>query len=312
MVALLGSTPRPVLPAVTWAAFRLLVGQPRSRQEVEELLLPTSLLGGGGRPESALVAIDALVDLGLVSERQDELRIDPKVAESELDDERWFRRELRIRVLASPRNKSLLASDDGTRELTKALAWFLAQPVDDPPVSYNPRPKTNSVTQLTNSQFGSDEGARSILQNSYRWPPFVRWARYLGFMSFVPIKDGGPCPDPTEAIRDALPEVHVDLGGGEVELPRLVTALAKAIPVLDGGSYRKLVEQHMDNKPRSAGDGETLSASLSFALLQLKDGGVLELRRASDSPAMRALSVRQGHRLPYSHAAVLKPRGNGR
>jgi hypothetical protein len=278
------------------------------RQEVADLLLPAALRTDGGRPESAIVAIDALVNLGLLLERQNQLRIDPKLGDGDLDDERWFRREFRRRVLASARNKDLLASDEGTREVTKALAWFLAQPVDDPPVSYNPRPKaeTNSVTQLMNEQFASDAGARSILQNSYRWAPFVRWAKYMGFISLLPIKDGGPCPDPSEAIRDALAELRDGLVG-EIELPRLIAALAKAMPILDGGSYRKLVEEGMDNKPTSCGDGETLSASLSFALLRLKDEGVLDLRRASDSPATRTLSVRQGHRLPYSHAEILRP-----
>jgi hypothetical protein len=209
-------------------------------------------------------------------------------------------------VLAPQRNKEILGYDEGTRELTKALAWFLAQPTDNPPVSYNPHSKveTNSVTQLMNEQFGTDEGARSILQNSYRWSPFVRWAKYLGFLSFLPIKDSGPCPDPSEAIRDAFVEQEDKLVG-EIELPRLVTGLAKSLPVLDGGSYRKLVEQSMDNKPVSAGDGETLSAPLSFALLRLKDEGVVDLRRASDSPATRILSVRPGHRLAYSHVEIL-------
>jgi hypothetical protein len=278
------------------------------RQEAADLLMPTALRADGGRPESAMIALDALVDLRLLLEREGQLSIDPKIGDADLADEGWFRRELRRRVLDSRRNKDLLASDEGTRELTKALAWFLAQPVDNPPISYNPRSKaeTNSVTQLINEQFGSDEGARSILQNSYRWAPFIRWAKYMGFISFLPVKDTGPCPDPSEAIRDTIADLTDDLAG-EIELPRLVTALGKSLPVLDGGSYRKLVEQRMDSKPVSSGNGETLSASLSLALLRLKEAGALELRRVSDSPATRILSVRQGHRLPYSHVEILKP-----
>src|SRR5262245_26853464 len=108
MVALLGSTPRSVLPPVTWAAFKLLVKEPRSRDEVGELLLPSSLRPDGGRPESALIAVDALVGLGLVTERQGELRVDPKcITDSEIDNEDWYRKELRARVLATARNKDL-------------------------------------------------------------------------------------------------------------------------------------------------------------------------------------------------------------
>ena len=66
-------------------------------------------------------------------------------------------------------------------------------------------------------------------------------------------------------------------------MPRFITALGKVIPVLDGGSYRKLVEERMDSKPPSSGDADTLSASLSLALLRMKDEGVIDLRRASDS-----------------------------
>ena len=306
MAALLGSTPRPVLPAITWAAFRLIGREPMLRQQAAELLMPSALSSDSSQPDSVMVALDVLIDLGLLLERQSGLRIDPKVEEADLEDERWFQREMRRRVLSSGRNKDLLKSDEGTRELTKALAWFLAQPVDNPPASYNPASKgeTNSVTQLMNEQFGSDAGARSILANSYRWAPFVRWAKYLGFLNYLPLKDGGPSPDPSEAIRDELTDLADELSG-EIELPRLVMALGKSLPVLDEGAYRKLVENSMDERPASSGGGENLSASLSLALIRLKDEGVLDLRRVSDSPATRTLSLRQGHRMPYSHAEIV-------
>jgi hypothetical protein len=102
---------------------------------------------------------------------------------------------------------------------------------------------------------------------------------------------------------------------GLIEMPPLSnvtpfpTSPNTGVAGADGGSYRKLVEARMDNKPVSCGDAETLSASLSFALLRLKDEGALDLRRASDSPATRTLSVRAGHRLPYSHAEILRPMG---
>jgi hypothetical protein len=225
---------------------------------------------------------------------------------TDLGSERWFRQELRRRILARSFNESLLSSDEGTREFTKGLSWFLAQPVEDPPVSYNPRAKgdTNSVTGLLNEQFGSEEGTKSILQNSSRWPPFVRWAKYLGFATFVPNKDSGLCPNPAEAIRDELQLIRQALPP-EADLPSLVSEIAKAIPVLDGGSYRNEVDGLMDVRPASAGNAETLSASLSLALLRLKDDGLVELRRVSDSPATRALSLRKGHRLLYSHVQIL-------
>ena len=119
------------------------------------------------------------------------------------------------------------------------------------------------------------------------------------------MKDGGPCPDPTRALLDILPELSEKLAG-EVELPRMIDALAKAAPVLDGGSYRKQVEALIDNKPTSAGNGDTLSASLSFALLRLRDAGFIRLDRASDSPATTVLSLRADHRSPFSHVSILR------
>jgi hypothetical protein len=303
MVALLGSAPRPVLPAVMRAAFRLLTEESLTVQEAADLLLPHSLRIDDGRPESVVVAIDALVDLGLIVEGDGQLSVDPSLSAAPLDD--WvFGKELRQRVLAPTRNDGLFQSDEGTRELTKALGWFLAQAVDSPPVSYNQKSGTTSVTELLNEQFGSDEGAKSILQNSSRWPPFVRWAKYLGLISFLPTKEGGPCPNPAVAIREVLPDLRC-AADGEIELPRLISEIAEAIPVLDGGSYRKVVEEHMDIRPLSSGDEETLSASLSLALLCLKDEGAIELSRASDSSATRMLSIKQGHRLPFSHVEIL-------
>jgi hypothetical protein len=301
VVSLLGSAPRPVLPALVWAAFRLVREEPQAREGIEALLLPASLRVDGGRPESVSVALDVLIDLGLVSEHDGQLQATLSPGESDLE-ESLFRRELRHRVLASERNDDLFESDDGTREFAKASAWFLAQSVDDPPVSYN------SVAQLLNEQFGSDEGAKSILQNSYRWAPFVRWAKYLGLASFVPLKDGGPCPDPVNAVRDALGDLSLQLPG-EVELPHFVLALGNLVPVLDGGSYRVLVEERMDKRPRSSGNGDTVSAALSLALLRLSEEGAITLRRASDSPATRTLSIRQGHRERFSHIEIVDAEG---
>jgi len=308
MIALLGSTPRPVLPAVAWAAFKVVAHEPVSRIDVAALLLPHALRADGARADNVEIALDMLVDLGLLIEDDGDLQVAPQLDAGVPADERAFRRALRRRILDPSLNDELLASDDGMREFTKALAWFLAQPVDDPPTSYNPRARaeTNSVTGLLNEQFGSDEGAKSILQNSSRWPPFVRWAKYLGLAAYIPSKESGPCPNPTEAIRDELPEIRRVLPE-EVELPRLVDEIAKAIPVLDGGTYRDLVDGLMDARPASAGDAETFSGSFSLALLRLKDERLLELRRVSDSPATRALSLRKGHRLLYSHGQVLSP-----
>ncbi len=93
----------------------------------------------------------------------------------------------------------------------------------------------------------------------------------------------------------------------EVALPRFVAALGEALPVIDGGVHRRAVDDCVDVPPASAGDATRLSASLSLALLRLKDEGLIDLRRVSDSPDTRALSVRAGHQATYSHARILIP-----
>src|SRR5207248_2958519 len=88
-------------------------------------------------------------------------------------------------------------------------------------------------------------GERPI-HNVERWRPFVRWARYLGFITDMSLYSGSGTsldvvvPDPTDAVRAVLPEC---LNGLEwTPMDALLPALATRLPVLDGGVYRHAIQ----------------------------------------------------------------------
>ena len=104
-----------------------------------------------------------------------------------------FRSLLRSQVLDVGRNQDLWASDRGPRDLTRALAWVLAQPVFTP-IRPWADPSDQGVQRLQQRQFGTDTDTW-VLLNDTRWGAFTRWVPYLGFGWWIPL------PRPGQAAR---------------------------------------------------------------------------------------------------------------
>ncbi len=136
-------------------------------------------------------------------------------------------------------------------------------------------------------QFGAGE---RVFSNDTRWGAFDRWATFLGFAHHLP--RGGKdvlVPDPTEAIRHAIPSV---LTAQQLEIGVVIEELGRRIPVLDGGTYRRDVEARM--RPEAVQSGsDLLSPSLAYALLRLRDEQFIVLedlaRPITEGPTPRAL-----------------------
>jgi hypothetical protein len=303
--SILGSSPRPVLPAVAWAAYKVIAlrdSAPIGLDELQHLLLPTPMREEHERTDSVDAALALLVDCGLVRQSAAGVSVKPDLLPEPSAD--GFRRALRTALLAAKANTRMLASDEGPRELTKALAWFLCQPVSDPIEAYEggPARATTAVSRL-NSQF-DDKNRQLILKSSNRWTPFLRWARYLGFIAPTPRSSGGYMPDPTRAVRDGLPLVAAQVGSAS-SITDFVSGLAKVLPVLDGGSYRTAVEGAMAAPPLSVGGDGMYSQSLSYALRRLEEEGSLALLQESDAPGTRSLSLTAADRYPVVRVELL-------
>src|SRR5690606_34952850 len=118
-------------------------------------------------------------------------------------------------------------------------------------------------------------------QNDTRWSGYASWATFLGFGRSESGKaTGGFISDPTVAIRhqvaDMLPAKR------EMPMTDFLNELSRRIPVLDGGDYRRQVEEKLKpDKWRAPGPHE-VSTSLSRALLRLDKAGEIQLEKRAD------------------------------
>jgi hypothetical protein len=155
-------------------------------------------------------------------------------------------------------------------DLTRSLAWLLAQDVYE----------LNWVTlpQIELNQLVRED--LCIAKNDVRLNGLRTWGSFLGFLW----SDGRAyIVDPTVAIRDVVSNVLPD--GEEIAVDKFVDALAAELPVLDGGTYRRDVESHLDRKHYTQLPQGTLSKSLSRAFYRLRREGTLEWVLKSDAGA---------------------------
>ncbi len=107
---------------------------------------------------------------------------------------------------------------------------------------------------------------------------------YLGFA-----RDGMQwVVDPTDALRDALPEIFSS--GRELSGPAFVERTAATLPVLDGGAYRTQVEGALKESAWPRPRPGLLSSSLSRAILRLDREGAITLANRSDTEGVVTLT----------------------
>jgi len=199
-------------------------------------------------------------------------------------------------ALAETNNTDLWAKQGGkSADLTRSLAWLLAQDVY--------RTRFDALEGLELTQI-SDSDIR-LLQNNTRRNGLQYWGHFLGFVR----QPGGGDIDPTVAVRDSLAQC---IGPGE-EMPasHFVDRLAAALPVLDGGSWRRTVEARleMDALPTLA-EGQ-LSTSLSRALINLMMDEVLEFQNRADVGTSIVFTGRDGLRADYRYSWVRRTKVKG-
>ncbi|MEZ4299002.1 MAG: protein DpdG [Polyangiaceae bacterium] len=222
-----------------------------------------------------------------------------------------LKRTLRERILDVEANRNLWSEGEtiGSRDLTRALAWWLLQDIFDPVGDWSDT-SPRGVQYRQRQQLGEDQKAR-VFSNDTRWQTFERWAVYLGFAwrfgyRFPGSKQTLLVPDPTEAVRETLPLVF---GGDKaLPLPEFLERLAELLPVLDGGAHRLAVLDRLSPGTVSPIMKDTLSTSLAHVLLRLAQEEVIDLRNESDTQK-RLFPVETGLTRPYSHVRLLASEG---
>jgi len=314
------------------------VNESLTREELLGLIAPQPLFFGKKRlpQEKAKATLNRWIQLGLFFEKQNKkiAICDNNLPLIELARQRLFDPSNNIDFL---KTKSAPAGD-----FTRAAAWFLSQNAWTLDISswsqiqplmmrQLPNLKLNASMSGVDHELSDDEGheeeedeeedeevgqgdprsnklAGNLIQNGSRWKIFCDWARFLGFGWKA--KSGLLVPDPTEAVRDALPQIFGK--SKALEARSMVDALAQAIPVLDGGTYQQKLEAELKKTQgpdawRPPPNGQ-LSTSLSRALLRLEEENCLkgEKRADSDTRVRVFLSGRNNQLIAeYSHFSLM-------
>lgn len=256
--------------------FQLLYSTLHHRGSTSESRL-FSLLAPAGLPKNAQSMVDKTLrrwtDMGIFVNKNsrysisEEYRVPARTPEERFGVE--VRRATRRAVFAADNNQRFWeATASAAADLTRSLAWVLAQPVYSLEWS---ELATIEDQQLTR------EDAR-FARNDTRENGLKMWARFLGFLW----DDlGAPAIDPTQAIRETLDAVLPSKG--ELPVDAFLASLSEQLPVLDGGPYRKEVEANLNPDYWTRPSTGAVSTSLSRALLRLRRELEIDWRARSDT-----------------------------
>jgi hypothetical protein len=305
--------PPQILPNVAVVIFRALRSADNyelTREDLERSVAPAALPRGEGAaagPGSKGLddTLNACVVFKMIEREGETVRLHPQLPEDVRDRRREpdLRRLIRGLILSEELNFGLWESTEGARDLTRALAWYLAQDPLRAPGGWN---EPHGVDIVQERQFGAGE---RVFSNDTRWGAFDRWASFLGFGVHIPRDNKNVLlPDPTEVVRDALPEVLTET---RQEVGPVVEDLGRRIPVLDSGTYRREVEDRMRSDAVVA-SSDSLSPSLTHALLRLRDERALVLEDLADAPMKMRLPEGYGPERTITHLSLDSSKRRGR
>jgi hypothetical protein len=266
------------MPAPMWAVTRalLFLDKPVQIQDAKALMSPVSLFGDASAAEKDTTfewAYKSLADYGILNVVNDTLTLAPAARALRVDNYLLFVDFLRNAILTDERNSGIADNPDqrGPRDLTRALAWFLARDPFGPALNWSEASDEQSLHPLP------AQPDVKPFSNDLRWDRFVYWSIGLGFAETSILGNDGRAsrilPDCTTAvgrtIRQLWPAMSRIAGNEAVE------SLLRALPVLPGGAY---------SRELGIAGPDTLSPALSFALLSAAGRGWVDLRQKDDAP----------------------------
>jgi hypothetical protein len=280
---------------------------PQPEERLLALCAPKTVVGD--KQDMARKTLTRWTQLGLFSDNAGLVSLEPTSAALSVEDLEGFRCAVLRLVLRKENNPALATgSVDGDEvhqgalasDFTRAAAWLLAQdPYAFEPIWEVERDAERGVSPLVSKQ----DVKPSPFTNNTRWDGFADWATFLGVarnaarVHFV--------INPASAIRGVLDEVFAD--SSELGEDTFLLRLAEALPVIDGGAYRTVVERTIGRPWRIVSKRE-VSPSLSAALLDLEAAGVVRMETRSDAP-QRMLLGRGGRELRVFSHVMRQQRG---
>ncbi len=274
--------------SVLVAIVKLLLSEKKhlSRENIVNMCAP----GEVGDPAKVRPTINRWIELGLIQEKDDRILLHEDVRKEERSIECLPDLARRL-VLRSENNTDLWAKEDArASDFTRAMGWLLAQDVWRTSAD-----SWSDIQSLTQQQIGKGS---IIIQNDARWPGLKAWAKYLGFAWSPAASRSAIVIDPTRAIRAAIPKVFGKRKS--LESAEFLKGLASEIPVIDGGVYRKEVEDRLSERDGSNAwsppPNNQISTSLSQSILRLTvDGTLVAENKADSDEAIRITLTGRNH-----------------
>lgn len=265
------------------------------RSELFDRLLPENLRSGGDPLGNLDGTLTAVKDAGLLIHSGNIVSTTSRVADfaqgKPLTADR-FRRLLQRSIFesidADPWDQ---ATDEtltsGSKDLTRALSWFLAQDVRSTLTWDKTTDGLNSAELLQVQQL---PGTAHLLpfSNGTRWQIFSRWSVALGMAE--PALTGTAFqlhPDATVAIRD----ITLEMTPGLRTIDDFLDSLMRHLPVISGGSIRKGFLKLADGDPDPHASIGLLDTSIAQALLSLEEEKVVTLLPAKSDTTSKTIGL---------------------
>jgi len=215
-------------------------------------------------------------ELGLLVDDDDKIAIAPDYQKqlSKKNLSNYAMASVMRAVILNPANNERFWVSEGNRsaDFTRAVCWMLAQDV------FAFQPTSHSVAEkLESSQLANE----TVFTNDTRWSGFKSWASFLGFGYLGHFPGNVFVIDPTTAINDVVTELFD--ADEKVPVSKFLLTLAESLPVLDGGTYRKAVEEKINEKTWRHPNDKQISQSLSRALLRMREASLLRLEDLADA-----------------------------
>ena len=255
-------------------------GQRDERTRIVNAISPPSLTESPQKHQlDANRNLASAVEIGLAIRDGGRVALSPQSIKAARNGTTAIAALIRRRVLSEDLNTAAWGRQEGARDLTNALAWFLTfSPADAPARMEGDLPSVKSQQEADFGPRHSDDDDASgwPISNSTRWNAFQRWACSLGFAWRSP--SGCLIPDPTPAVRDSIPAIFES--ASTLDGQSFVAALGAQVPVLESGACRRFVEKHWNRSSESSRD---LSAATTDALRRLDASGYLVFEDRADA-----------------------------
>ncbi|EJR7474244.1 hypothetical protein N1G87_002185 [Escherichia coli] len=271
--------------AVLAAFYQVLKASPKNqlpREKLMALCAPETLQTGDSQNArgKASQELRAWLDLGLLTEEKVEETTQISFNANYFSIKSMPLRQAARRCLQAQENNSDLSSrDERAVDLTLLAALLLALDVYQ-----NAEIKSGNLEVLVNTfipDFRINSNEIAVV------PGYLSW---LGFAQQL-TRDSYAI-DPTDSIREELP--FLMRVGEQLSIGEVLQRLNRALPVLDGGSYRQQVEERISLYGWHSLSPNRLSTSLSRALLRLQLSGVINMKAESDASGAMQLTGRNG------------------